>query len=156
MLKAWRIMKAKHAANPFDGEGARLYGSRWSNPGVRVAFASESLSLATLEILVQLQNSLPLSCYVVCTIEFDAELVQDLDRSLLPKNWREFPSPPQVREIGDDWARTASSVVLRVPSVVVVHEHNYLINPIHEDFSKLVIGDPLPLDIDSRVFGSKK
>lgn len=25
MLKAWRIMKAKHAANPFDGEGARLY-----------------------------------------------------------------------------------------------------------------------------------
>jgi RES domain-containing protein len=152
MLKAWRIAKAKHAGTAFDGEGARLYGSRWSTPGTRIAFASESLSLATLEVLVHLQKSAPLGAYVVLTVEFPEELVKDLDRSLLPANWRDFPAPVPVRQIGDEWIRSGSSVLLRVPSVIIAHEHNYLINPFHSDFSKLATGGPAPLDIDPRVF----
>jgi RES domain-containing protein len=156
MPVSWRITKAKHASNAFDGEGARLYGSRWSTPGTRMAFASESLSLAMLEVVVHLQHSSPLPSYVVFTVEFSAGLVQELDPALLPSNWRKFPAPPQIQELGDDWIKSASSVVLRVPSVIVVHEHNFLINPGHPDFPKLIIGGPMPLDIDSRIFAGKK
>jgi RES domain-containing protein len=155
MPTAWRITKAKHASNPFDGEGARQYGSRWSNPGTRMAFASESLSLATLEVVVHLQHSPLLASYVLFTVEFSEDLVQDLDPSLLPKNWRIFPAPPQTREIGDGWIRSASRLLLRVPSAIVVHEHNFLINPVHPDFQKLVISGPLPLDVDSRAFENR-
>ncbi|MDR3557256.1 MAG: RES family NAD+ phosphorylase [Syntrophobacteraceae bacterium] len=154
MPTAWRIAKKNHAANGFDGEGARLYGSRWSTPGTRVAFASESLSLATLEIVVHLQNSAPLASYVVFTVRFPEDMVQELDPSVLPKNWRSFPAPPRVRQIGDDWVKSNSSVLLRVPSVIVVHEHNFLINPEHSDFSKLIISGPEPLDIDPGVLGA--
>ena len=156
MPVAWRITKIKHAANAFDGEGARLTGSRWSTPGTRIAFASESLSLATLEILVHLQNSSPLATYVVFTVEFPEDLVQDLDLALLPENWRSFPAPPQTQEVGDNWVKSNSGVLLRVPSVIVVHEHNFMINPMHHDFPKLIISGPLPLDVDARVFRTGK
>lgn len=156
MPVAWRITKAKHATNAFDGEGARLYGSRWSTPGTRMAFASESLSLATLEIVVHLQNSSPLASYVVFTVEFPEDLVRDLDLRLLPKNWRSFPAPQQTREIGDDWIKSNSGVLLRVPSAIVTHEHNFLINPAHHDFPKLIFHGPLSFDVDARVFAPGK
>jgi RES domain-containing protein len=153
MLKAWRIVKAKHAGNAFDGEGTRLFGSRWSSPGVRVVFASESLSLATLEILVHIQSSSILVSYVTFTVEIPENFVQDLDRSLIPKGWRNYPPSFQTQTIGDNWAASASSVILRVPSAIVIHEHNFLLNPLHDDFSKLAIAGPKQLDVDPRVFG---
>jgi RES domain-containing protein len=156
MPVAWRITKTKHATNAFDGEGSRLYGSRWSTPGTRMAFASESLSLATLEIVVHLQNSSPLASYVVFSVEFSEDLVLDLDLHLLPKNWRSFPAPPQTRGIGDEWIKSNSSVLLRVPSTIVAHEHNFLINPLHHDFPKLIFHGPLPFDVDAGVFGRGK
>ena len=156
MPVAWHITKKKHATNAFDGEGARLYGSRWSTAGTRVAFASESLSLAMLEIVVHLQNSSALASFVVFTVGFSENLVQDLDLKLLPKNWRSFPAPQQTQRIGDDWIMSDSSVLLRVPSAIVAHEHNFLINPMHRDFPNLILQGPLPLDVDGRIFGPRK
>jgi RES domain-containing protein len=46
MKQAWRIVKEKHAATAFDGEGAWLYGGRWNSPGRRVVYTSAALSLA--------------------------------------------------------------------------------------------------------------
>jgi RES domain-containing protein len=151
MGMTWRIVKAKHATSALDGEGARLFGSRWSSPGVRVAFTSETLSLATLEILVHFQSSSTLASYITFPVEFPDAVVQDFDHTLLPRDWRSYPPPMQTRNIGDGWVRSASSVVLKVPSAVIVHEHNFLINPSHPDFSKMVIGVPRPLDIDPRL-----
>jgi RES domain-containing protein len=156
MPPAWRIIREKHAANAFDGEGARLYGSRWSSPGTPIAFASQSLSLAVLEVLVHLNRSSPLANYVVFTVEFSDELVQDLDVAVLPKNWRSFPAPGETRQIGDNWITGNSGVLLRVPSVIVPNECNFLINPVHHEFSKLIISGPEPLDVDKRVFGYLK
>lgn len=53
-MRAWRIVRWKHASSAFDGEGARLFGSRWTSPGVRVVFAAESRALAMLEMLAHL------------------------------------------------------------------------------------------------------
>lgn len=52
--RAWRLVKQKHAATAFDGDGARLFGGRWNAPGSRVIYTSTTLSLAALEILVHL------------------------------------------------------------------------------------------------------
>jgi len=156
MPAAWRIIKEKLAANAFDGEGPRLYGSRWSSPGTPIAFASESLSLAILEVLVHLDKSAPLVNYVVFTVNFSDALVQDLDVAVLPKYWRSFPVPSETQQIGDSWTTSNSNVLLRVPSVIVPKEYNFLINPMHHEFSKLIISGPEPLDVDKRVFGYVK
>jgi RES domain-containing protein len=152
MPRAWRLIKQNHVASAFDGAGARLYGSRWSSQGLRVAFAAETLSLAVLEMLVHLQNSYPMAGYAVFTVDFPQELVEILNPNSLPQHWRRFPTPPEVQAIGDQWLRISSSVLLRVPSAIIPHEHNFLINPTHADFSKLEIAGPVPFDIDPRIF----
>jgi RES domain-containing protein len=152
MPEAYRIVKAKYAGGAFDGEGARMQGGRWSSIGNRIVYTAGSLSLAVLEILVHLQNTEALSAYVVIRVEFPDNLVDGLDPVLLPANWRVSPAPAGTMKIGDDWIRESRSTILRVPSVTVPSEHNFLINPAHQDFSSITIGNPTPLDVDPRVF----
>ncbi|MBI2497892.1 MAG: RES domain-containing protein, partial [Opitutae bacterium] len=40
---------------------------------------------------------------------------------------------------------------LRVPSVVVPGEFNYLLNPAHPDFKRVKIGKPEPFSFDPRL-----
>jgi RES domain-containing protein len=151
-MRVWRIIKNRYATDAFTGEGSRLNGSRWTSPGGRVIHASQSLSLATLEVLVHLQASKPLAAYVVYDIEFPDACVLAIDVDSLPDNWRDYPAPPETRSRGDAWLRNASSAVLRVPSAIVPIESNFLLNPEHSDFSGFPVRGPRPLDVDRRVF----
>jgi RES domain-containing protein len=45
----------------------------------------------------------------------------------------------------------ARSVVLKVPSAIVDVEHNYLINPGHQDFEDVVIHRPGRFRLDPRL-----
>jgi RES domain-containing protein len=49
MISAWRLVKAKHAAKIFSGEGAPLVSGRWHQQGVSVVYVSESLALSVVE-----------------------------------------------------------------------------------------------------------
>jgi RES domain-containing protein len=44
-----------------------------------------------------------------------------------------------------------ASVALRVPSIVVDGEFNYLLNPLHPDFAQLKIGEPRRFSFDPRL-----
>lgn len=148
---AWRITKRRHAGTAFSGTGARRYGGRWNSPGIPVVYTSESQSLAVLEILVHLQAPVLLEKYVLIEVGIDEALINDLDRSRLQRNWRAEPAPVQLRNIGDEWVRNGSSVALRVPSALVPAENNFLLNPAHTDFEKLIIGKPVPFSFDERL-----
>lgn len=151
MARGWRIFKSRRVRSAFDGEGARLYGGRWNSPGTRVVYVAGSASLAVLEVLVHLGDAGVLSSYSLCAVEFDDGLIEPLDRSGLPADWRSYPAPSGLRGIGDAWVRSQSSVVLEVPSAVVERESNYLINPEHPDFASLNVGEPEPFEFDSRL-----
>ena len=150
MIRAWRIVKTRYSADAFSGEGARLYGGRWNTSGTPIVYTSGSKSLATLELLVHLHTS-SLRSFSVCPVDFDDSLVESLDTAMLPRDWRASPPPNSLQTIGDDWISRGSSVVLRVPSAVIDSEHNYLINPAHKDFKKLVIGSMEVLEMDPRL-----
>ena len=151
MLTAWRLLKTKHLAHAFDGEGARLFGGRWNSQGIRVVYASESLALATLEVLVHLQATSVLLSYSTIQISFDEALVTQVDRSSLPANWRDFPPPPALQAVGDTWIASATSAVLEVPSAVINTESNYLISPTHKDFHLIATNPPQPFVFDPRL-----
>jgi RES domain-containing protein len=151
MISAWRIVKRKHAQRAFSGEGARRYGGRWNSAGVGIVYTAESQSLAALEMVVHLDSSELLDHYVVFSVGIDELLVAKVELSDLPRNWRSDPPPMKAREIGDSWVAAGTSVVLQVPSVILPAEHNFLLNPHHPDFSKLVIGSPSPFRFDRRL-----
>lgn len=148
MGRAWRIVKAKHVATAFDGEGARLSGGRWNSRGTPVVYASASQALAALETLVHL-NPPVLFRFAATSVQFDDALVERL--TSVPSDWKEEPPPPSTRQVGDTWVNEARSVVLEVPSVLVPRESNYLLNPAHPDFAKLVVERPELLSFDPRL-----
>lgn len=151
MTRSWRIVKTRFAADAFSGEGARLYGGRWNSPGVAMVYTAGSVSLATLELLVHLDNTSVLPSFAIFPVEFDDSLIELLDLATLPPDWSQSPLSTSLQTIGDDWISRASSVVLRVPSAVIENENNYLINPAHTDFKKLVIGSMEALRLDPRL-----
>jgi RES domain-containing protein len=151
MLHAWRIFKAKYAATAFSGEGARLVAGRWHSKGVPVVYTSENLALAVLETFVNSDPAMRRLNFCWAQASFDESLVQAVDYRDLPKRWQTYPAPLSLRKIGDDWFRQASSAVLKVPSAIVVLEYNYLLNPFHPDFKKIIIGPPTPFLFDPRL-----
>ena len=151
MIRAWRIVKTRYSADAFSGDGARLYGGRWNSSGIAMVYTAGSKSLATLELLVHLDNTSVLPSFSICPVDFDDSLVESLNPAALPHDWRESPPPISLQSVGDDWISRGSSVVLRVPSAVIESENNYLINPAHTNFKKLVIGSMEEFKLDSRL-----
>ena len=149
------MIKSRHAASAFDGEGARLHGGRWNSPGTRVAYASDSIALATLEVLAHLQSTAVLQAYSVVSLSFPDESVELLQTSSLPARWRRFPSPPENQAIGDQWVAQGRSLILRVPSAIIPSAANFLINPSHSGFGKVLIGRPERFTFDPRLLGSR-
>ena len=150
-LTAWRIVKARYLSTAFDGEGARLFGGRWNTKGTPLVYTAGSQALAVLEMLVHLKSPDLLRHYRLIPVTFDESLIRPIKLQSLPSNWRRRPAPLAVRRIGDEWAATGRSVVLRVPSVIVPDEFNYLINPRPPDFHKTHLGAPLTYRFDTRL-----
>src|SRR5258706_363377 len=100
-------------------------------------------------MLVHLDSPQLLEKYVLFEVGIDDSLITHVNPSRLPRTWRGDPSPARIRAMGDDWAGTGGSAVLRVPSALVATENNFLLNPRHKDFSSLRIGKPMPFRFDS-------
>ena len=149
-ITAWRVVKREFGANAFDGEGARLFGGRWHSPGRAVVYVSATTSLGLLEQLVHSEKRLR-PFYFTIPVIFDDDLVEVIDVVGLPTSWTAFPAPFELQRIGDEWADSRRSCVLEVPSVIVPHESNFILNPRHPDFASIEIGDPISLDIDHRL-----
>jgi RES domain-containing protein len=150
-MRAWRITSAPHVA--FDGEGARQYGSRWTPRGIPAVFTSATLSLAALERFVHTDADLELADLVAIPVDISDEVAIDsVNLAQLPPDWRTFPPPPTLTTIGERWVRMSQTAVLSVPSVVVPAERNFVLNPRHPEFAKLVVGRPEPFAFDPRMW----
>ena len=101
MTTVSRLVKARYAATAFDGEGARVYGGRWSSPGTAVVYAAESVAVAMLEILVHVQYPSVLNSYSLIEAEFPDTFVEDLATLALPADWKQSPPPTSTQAIGD-------------------------------------------------------
>lgn len=150
MPTAWRLTKTRYLPTAWDGEGARRTGGRWNNVGTAVVYTSQTLSLALVETLVNLPGGV-LPAYSAQRADFDEPLVTILEDKELPADWRSDPLPASTRAIGDAWVLAGRSAVLRVPSVVVPSEFNYVLNPRHPDFARVTIAPPTPFPFDPRL-----
>jgi len=150
-LVVWRLCAAKYAAAAFSGEGAELYGGRWSPPGLRVAYCAESRALAIVEVLANAEEPerlLHLKWSFVSTTLPESAVEKP---ARFPTNWRQFPHPPDTQAVGAAWVKAGAHLALRVPSAVVPGEFNYLINPAHPAFAQLEFSKPEPFAFDPRL-----
>ena len=162
MPTVWRITHQKFLSTAFDGTGAAEYGGRWNHPGTEVVYTSSVEALALLEILAHLKSTRVIKeHYVLVPASIEEKLIEVLDPKRLPSNWRNFPGPSELRDIGTAWAKGPSPkggvitvppfVGLRVPSVLSTTDTTVLLNPNHPGFATVKIGKPVPIEIDERL-----
>ena len=149
-VTAWRVVKHQFAGTAFDGQGARLFGGRWHSVGRAAVYTSATTSLALLETLVHAELRM-LPSYITIPVTFEDDLVERVDPGGLPESWRSYPAPYELQQIGDDWVASQRSCVLEVPSVIVPHESNFILNPKHPAMGSIEIGSPITLDTDPRL-----
>jgi RES domain-containing protein len=147
-LKAYRIVKRKFASSAFSGEGARLYGGWWNSSGVPLIYTSSTIALAVLEWRAHL-TQWPVPPVMIIEIHFSPALV--LTPAKLPHNWKQLPAPKANAAVGDNWFKVAKSAILKVPSAIVPEEFNYLLNPLHPHFGRILRGKPRLLRVDPRL-----
>jgi RES domain-containing protein len=139
-IKTVRIVRPEHLDTAFSGKGALKFGGRWNSKGTAMVYCAGSRSLSALEMLVHLEAADILNTYLCIQAEFDDKIVLAVSAEDLPANWREDPIPMATMAIGDNWVASGVSAVLKVPSVIVPEEANYLLNPQHPDFRKVTVG----------------
>jgi RES domain-containing protein len=156
LTRVYRVLRKAYAHSPFDGEGAYRYGGRWSSPGTRLAYTSEHQSLAMLEYFVHLDSDNAPADLVLVTAEIPDDLPKErIVADKLPSSWRRSPAPPELARIGDEFSEKASRCILLVPSALAPHENNWLLNPQHSDFRRVVVSGLEPLNYDPRMFGAR-
>jgi len=120
-----------------------------------VVYTSATLSLAVMELLVHLDDDDLARAYVAIPADIpDAVAIGRTWAADLPRRWRSYPAPAALPELGRRWIVAAETAVLAVPSAVIPHELNYLLNPRHPHFQRIRVGRPEPFIFDPRLRGS--
>ncbi len=156
-MLAYRISKI-HFARDLAGEGARLAGGRWNPVGIPVLYASESRALAALEYYVHIPapRILPRRLAIVSYEVPESVTTETVSIADLPADWRSYPAPPALQDLGREWVRRGRSFILRVPSAVMPEENNLIFNPAHPDIRLLTIKDVQDFEFDTRLAPTMK
>lgn len=150
-MHVYRITTTRYSRD-LSGTGARLYGGRWNPKGISVVYTAESRALATVEYLVHVPLSLVPRDLSLVTLHLPEAIpwttVALVD---LPANWRDYPAPSALADLGAHWAFAQETLALRVPSAVVAQEYNVLLNPLHPDMAQVTIVQVDPYQFDPRL-----
>lgn len=136
--------------NDLSGTGAALYGGRWNGLGTHIVYTAGSASLAMLESLVHFGGRI-VGDYCQLALEIPDDGIGELKENTLPPNWRESPAPDILKTFGNQFINEGKVLVLKVPSVLVPDESNFLINPEHPDFKKVRILVQSKIKFDERL-----
>ncbi|WP_137938663.1 RES family NAD+ phosphorylase [Chitinivorax sp. B] len=148
-LTLWRISNYADLA----GKGGLIGPARWHSKGRPIVYLATSPASALLETLVHLEvNSLaalPRNYQLLQVTVPDHVSIASLDQDILTDDWRE--QTLLTRSIGDQWLRQGASALLYVPSAIVPHTQNMLMNPLHPDTNRCVILSAQRYPFDNRL-----
>ncbi|GGH27972.1 RES family NAD+ phosphorylase [Dyadobacter endophyticus] len=150
-MELFRITRSEYQ-DDLSGIGAFYNGGRWNTPRNAMLYTSSHRSLAMLEVLVHWHKTVTPPNYVIVSLEIPDNLATISEPKLIA-DWQE--DQQWSKDIGDTWLKPGNTLLLRVPSVVVKAEQNYLVNPMHPDVVSLRITDIEPLNFDKRLFKQK-
>lgn len=150
MTTVYRIEKNSRA-DLWPSQGALFSEGRWNRRGFWVIYTSESVSLAKLETLAN-AKSLPVG-RILLEIEIATNApVVELKLAELPQNWMDIPYPTTLHQLTEELLAPGKSVALKVPSRQSPGEFNYLLYPLHPEFSKFIgLKGMFAIDFDHRL-----
>ncbi len=150
-MKLYRITTPEHAYD-LSGTGARLYGGRWNNAGNPVIYTAGTISLAMLETMANSEPEWLKKPFALNVLNIPDNLhIEKLNEAELRADWKNYPFSPITVEKGDRWLQSRLTPILQVPSAVNPFEYNFLINPMHPDFTGITVEEVKEIKFDLRL-----
>lgn len=147
----YRLSRSKYS-NDLSGKGAELAGGRWNSKGIPMIYTSQNISLCMAEVAVHVPLGIIPVDYELITLEIPDDEILELKKSKLPEDWRVTLMQNDTQKFGDAFFKKAEKLILKVPSVIVKGEFNFLINPNHKNSKKVKIKKIEPFVFDERLF----
>lgn len=146
----FRLCRNRYA-NDLSGKGAESSGGRWNSKGIPMVYTAESRALCLAETAVNLPiNYLTDDYRMVSILIPDNIKIIELKLNDLPADWQSYPHSLSTQLIGDLFVSKKESLIMKVPSVIVPEESNFLINPLHQMAKYISIEKTLVFKIDNR------
>ncbi|MCB0278290.1 MAG: RES family NAD+ phosphorylase [Calditrichaeota bacterium] len=136
-MHLYRICSSRYATD-LSGSGAALYGGRWNKKGQFVLYCGESKEIALLETIVHVPPQIAPDLSLI-TLEIPDQSCLEMGIEQLPANWRNYPAPIVLAELGAEWYRDGQYLALKVPSCIIDTAWNYILNCSHPDFTQVQI-----------------
>ena len=146
----YRLVPTKFA-NDLTGKGARLFGGRWNHPGITCLYCSGSRALAVLEYSVNTGMDYIPPALSIVTIDTGTVPIEEIPESQLPLDWKLIPAPSSTKDFGSAILNSLKAAIIKIPSVIISSEHNYLLNPAHPNARKFKITDMADFHYDLRI-----
>ncbi|HEX5113191.1 MAG TPA: RES family NAD+ phosphorylase [Saprospiraceae bacterium] len=151
----YRLSKAIHS-NDLSGTGAEKNGGRWNSKGVAMIYTSQSRALCIAEVAVHLPMGILPEDYEMISINIPGRSIFSLPEIQLPKDWKSIPPAQSTKTIGDQFIKNQKQLTMKVPSMIVKDEYNFVINPKHLAMKEVRIICIEPFEFDSRLLGLKR
>lgn len=151
-ITLYRITKTKYLDTALNGEGAKKSNTaRWNPKGVPMVYTTMNEASALLEVMVHLADvQLLKKAYSVIQIGINEEFIFDLQHK--PKfDAENMIDLEDSQKIGKSWLEAKASLALKVPSTITRSDFTVLINPLHDNFNSLKLGQTYPVHVDSRL-----
>lgn len=135
-----------------SGRGAELAHARWHTRAKdrRLVYLADHPALSVLERLAQTDPGVDFPAnFNLLSVDVPDDLVQTLNTSQLPAEWREDQKITQ--RIGDEWLASRRSLALLVPTVLVPFARNCLLNPLVAGAAELAVNDHGRFPLDARI-----
>lgn len=134
----YRIGKTKHA-HDLTGMGAKLNGGRWNHEGIPCIYLAESRALSLLEYAAHTGIDKIPPTVSFTTLEVPDHSIQQLSAEELPGNWLQRPHSIESRDMGSALLTLNDSLLLKIPSVIIEQEYNFVLNILHPLISTVKI-----------------
>lgn len=125
-MRLWRI--SSHPG--LDGAGGHHEDGRWHTAKRFVLYAAEHPALAMVEVMAHMRlslSNLPLTLKLIRIDVADGAAISPTPR--LPSGWP--ANAPASQALGNAWLDAKAGLLLPLPSALLAHATNYLVNPQH-------------------------
>ena len=144
-MRVWRV--SDHS--DLSGQGGMVSEARWHRIGTPVVYCADHPATALLEALVHIDVEDMPGGYTLLTVDVPEAPSYRVDFTDLPSNWTiDFAV---TQSVGTDVLARAEHLLVWVPSVLVPHAWNALLNPRHADAGRCSVVELITNLFDPRL-----
>ena len=121
----WRVSRFRN----LSGTGGLRASGRWHSAGRPIVYLAESPAGAMVEVCVHTASNNVPPAIIMLQIEGPDISIPAVEPEDLKRDW--IKDVDVTRAIGDKWLAEGTTVLFRVPSVIVPSTFNVLLNPVH-------------------------